>query len=63
MSVAPEVLLRDLEGDVALCWIGSDPRGAREMAVAARACDLGDVVDDVATGYQQIRIRVRLFQF
>ncbi|CAK0868465.1 unnamed protein product, partial [Prorocentrum cordatum] len=28
---------KDLVDDVALCWVGNDPRGVREMAIATRA--------------------------
>eukprot|EP00959_Pyramimonas_sp_CCMP1952_P307884 6443834-Pyramimonas_sp.AAC.1 len=37
MSVAPQVQPKDLVDDVALCWVGNDPSGAREMAIATRA--------------------------
>ena len=37
MSVAPQVQPKDLVDDVALCWVGNDPSGVREMAIATRA--------------------------
>ncbi|CAK0796737.1 unnamed protein product, partial [Prorocentrum cordatum] len=37
MSVAPQVQPKDLVDDVALCWVGNDPGGVREMAIATRA--------------------------
>eukprot|EP00959_Pyramimonas_sp_CCMP1952_P123694 2586135-Pyramimonas_sp.AAC.1 len=34
MTVAPQVQPKDLVDDVALCWVGNDPSGVREMAIA-----------------------------